>query len=267
VAVPITVFGPVAVTLFAMQFISMRLLARGYYPPILSLIFETLRLPAVLPATLSIFAPGRAGTFRVTPKGRSEEVGGSRVAPVPRLYIVLMALAAGALAWAGATLVGLTPVTYEQPGVVAGAALFLLGNQALVIAAIRRIRRPRYAGERRESYRFPIAFNGRINGLKCVVDDVSLTGAQVHTVGEPVMFYVDQPVTLEMELAWGTERIDCIIRRRRPDGALGLSFQGNTDELVTRLSLALFHPDAQPPVAKPARRRRTAAKRPARKAA
>lgn len=266
VSVAISVFGPVALTVFVMQFVTMRLLARGYYPPILSLIFETLRLPAVLPATLCIFAPSRAGTFRVTPKGRSEEAGAGRRAPVPKLYLVLLGLAVTALAWGAATVAGLTPVRYEHPGVVAGAVIFLLGNQALVIAAIRRIRRPRYAGERRESYRFPITFKGRINDLQCVVDDVSLTGAQVHLTGEPAVFYVDQPVRLEIDLARGTERIDCIVRRRRRDGALGLSFEGDTNEQVTRLALALFHPDARPPAAKPKRRRRTAAKQPAKAA-
>ncbi|MDX6594285.1 MAG: hypothetical protein QOJ13_3481 [Gaiellales bacterium] len=248
VASDMSVFGPVAVTLFVMQFITLRLLARGYYPPILSLIFETLRLPAVLPATLIFFAPGRAGSFRVTPKGRTEEAGPVRAARVPRLYITLLSLAAVALVWAGASLAGLTPTHYDHPGAVAGAAAFLIGNQLLVIAAIRRIRRPRYAGERRASYRFPITFKGRINGLACVIDDVSLTGAQVHIEGDPVVFYVDQSAHLEIDLAGGTERMDCIVRRRRPDGALGLSFEADTEEQVTRLALALFQQEPQPAV-------------------
>jgi hypothetical protein len=171
-----------------------------------------------------------------------------RTARVPRLYLTLMGLAALALAWAGASLAGLTPTHYEHPGAVAGAAVFLLGNQLLVIAAIRRIRRPRYAGERRASYRFPITFKGRINGLPCVIDDVSLTGAQVHIDQDPIVFYVDQAIELEIDLAGGTERMDCIVRRRRRDGALGLSFEADTDAQVTRLALALFQPESQEPV-------------------
>jgi cellulose synthase (UDP-forming) len=252
VSVDMSVFGPVAVTLFVMQFVTLRLLARGYYPPILSLIFEMLRLPAVLPATFVVFAPSRAGSFRVTPKGRTEEAGAVRTARVPRLYLTLMGLAALALAWAAASLAGLTPTHYEHPGAVAGAAVFLLGNQLLVIAAIRRIRRPRYAGERRASYRFPITFKGRINGLPCVIDDVSLTGAQVHIDQDQIVFYVDQAVELEIDLAGGTERMDCIVRRRRRDGALGLSFEADTDAQVTRLALALFQPESQEPVVVPA---------------
>jgi cellulose synthase/poly-beta-1,6-N-acetylglucosamine synthase-like glycosyltransferase len=253
VSVPMSVFGPAAVTLFVMQFVTLRLLARGYYPPILSLIFEMLRLPAVFPATFVIFAPGRAGTFRVTPKGRTEESGPVRAARVPRLYLVLMGLAVLALAWAGASFAGLTPTQYDHVGAAVGAAAFLLGNQLLVIAAIRRIRQPRYAGERRASYRFPISFRGRINGLSCVIDDVSLTGAQVHIDGNPVVFYVDQSVHLEIDLDGGTERMDCVVRRRRRDGALGLSFEADTEEQVTRLALALFQPDLRPAVAAPAR--------------
>jgi len=246
VAVPMSVFGPVALALFAMQFVALRLLARGYYPPILSLIFETLRLPAVLPATLLIFAPTRGGTFRVTPKGRSAEGAAvARVAPIPRLYMVLMGLAAAALSWGAATVAGLTPVQYEHPGAVAGAAVFLLGNQLLVIAAIRRIRRPRYAGERRESYRFPITFTGRLDGRPCIVDDVSLTGAQVHVEGEPVVYYVDQPAELEIDLDSGTERVDVMVRRRHRNGALGLSFEGDVDDQAARLALALFHPSTR----------------------
>ena len=38
-------------------------------PPILSLLFEILRMPAVLPATLWLLSPWRAGTFKVTKKG------------------------------------------------------------------------------------------------------------------------------------------------------------------------------------------------------
>jgi cellulose synthase (UDP-forming) len=251
VAVPMSVFGPVAVVLFVMQFVTLRLLARGYYPPILSLIFETLRLPAVLPATLVFFAPKHAGAFRVTPKGRTG--GDERVAPVPRLYFVLMGLAAMALAWAAATFAGLTPVHYDHGGAVAGAAVFLIGNQLLVVAAIRRIRRPRYAGERRESYRFPISFGGRLNGQPCLIDDVSLTGAHVQPEGSERVYYVDQSVKLEIDLEHGTEILDCTVRRRHAGGAVGLSFDGEAGEQVTRLALALFHPGA---VKKPAPRKR-----------
>src|SRR5947199_4156010 len=197
VAVPMSVFGPVALMVFAMQFVAMRLLARGYYPPILSLIFEMLRMPAVLPATLVIFAPGHARTFRVTPKGRSES-DAARRAPVPKLYVALIALTAASLAWTGATFGGLTPTHYAHPGAVAGAACFLIANQLLVFAAIRRIRRPRYAGERRESYRFPLAFSGRLNGRPCRIEDVSLTGAHVRTEDAAAVFAIDQTATLEI---------------------------------------------------------------------
>jgi len=243
----------------------MRLLARGYYPPILSLIFEMLRLPAVLPATLVIFAPGRARTFQVTPKGRSES-DAARRAPVPRLYAALIALTAASLAWSGATFAGLTPTHYAHPGAVAGAACFLIANQLLVIAAIRRIRRPRYAGERRESYRFPLAFSGRLNGRPCRIEDVSLTGAHVRTEDAAAVFAIDQTATLEIELEHSSERLECTVRRLLADGDVGLSFDAGSAD-VARLALALFQPSALKTRArrKPsAAKRRSTAKRPAR---
>lgn len=241
VAVSMRVFGPIAVALFAMQFMTMRLLARGYYPPILSLIFETLRLPAVLPATLIFFAPNHAGSFRVTPKGRTGS-GVARRAPLPRLYTVLMGLAALALAWAAATFAGLTPVRYDHPGAVLGAAAFLIANQLLIVAAVRRIRHPHYAGERRDSYRFPITFPGRLNGQPCLIDDISLTGVHIQTDGAETAFHVDQPVSLEIDLDSGSQHMHCIVRRARGGGMLGLSFDGESEAQITQLALALFQP-------------------------
>ena len=50
-AVPINapgiIFAPFFVATLGLQFVALRLLARGHYPPILSLLFEVLRMPAV----------------------------------------------------------------------------------------------------------------------------------------------------------------------------------------------------------------------------
>ncbi|HUZ85281.1 MAG TPA: glycosyltransferase, partial [Gaiellales bacterium] len=137
VAAPIAVFGPIAGGVLVLQFVALRLLARGYYPPLLSLIFEMLRLPAVLPATLTVFTPHRARAFRVTPKGRIRE--GDQHAAVPAIYTGLRSLGSFATLWMVATLLGFTPVHYAHPGAVVGAAVFLAGNQLLIVAAARRL--------------------------------------------------------------------------------------------------------------------------------
>ncbi len=117
-AVPIvpraTIFGPLFLTTLGLQFVALRLLARGHYPPILSLLFEVLRMPAVLPATLAGLLPLGEVTFRVTPKGRTT-TGRARM-PVPSLLSILAAASSLGLAWFAATLFGLTPVRYGCRG-------------------------------------------------------------------------------------------------------------------------------------------------------
>src|SRR5690606_23343074 len=104
------IYGPLFLLTFGIQFVALRLLARGYYHTMLSLLFEVLRMPAVLPATLHAFLPGRTA-FRVTRKGRAG-LDRSRL-PVPRLHLVLTALSAAGLGWFAATAAGLTPMQYE----------------------------------------------------------------------------------------------------------------------------------------------------------
>ena len=50
-----------------------RLLARGYYDTRLSLVFEVLRMPAIIPATFAVLAPKHNWKFQVTAKGRMSE--------------------------------------------------------------------------------------------------------------------------------------------------------------------------------------------------
>ena len=245
VASRIGVFGPVAATIFVLQFVTLRLLARGYYPPILSLIFEMLRMPAVLPATLTVFAPHRSQSFRVTPKGRSDS--GHTAPPVPRIYTALLALGAGSLAWMAATFAGLTPVTYTHPGAVAGAAVFLVGNQLLILAAVRRLRNPAFRGERRRSYRFPIELRGLADRIECRIMDLSLSGARIRTIaGDPQGNDGHGPVHLHLHLPDGPLTLPAAVQRRLPDGSLGLAFTDVAHRDLARLALAIFHHDSTP---------------------
>ncbi|MCS7008084.1 MAG: glycosyltransferase, partial [Gaiellaceae bacterium] len=122
IAAPLAVFGPLFLGTLALQFVAMRLLARGYYPPLLSLVFEFLRMPAVVIGTLTLFRP-RGGRFGVTPKGPSAS-GRERI-PLPLLTKALLVASPLAMIWFVLTLAGLTPISYEEPGVAIGAAAFL----------------------------------------------------------------------------------------------------------------------------------------------
>ena len=68
---PWEIFVPVFVAVFAGQSIAMQLLTRGRYRPLLSTLFEVMRMPAVLPATFTVLRRRRQHKLRVSHKGRS----------------------------------------------------------------------------------------------------------------------------------------------------------------------------------------------------
>ncbi|MFQ5426795.1 MAG: glycosyltransferase, partial [Gaiellales bacterium] len=176
ISAPIAVFGPVFLGVLALQFVTLRLLARGHYPPILSILFEFLRMPAVIPGTLAL-CRRRPARFNVTPKGRSGDEWAR--ASVPRLIKALLAGSALALVWSALVLSGVLPFTYEHRGVVVGAGLFLIANASFLVIAARRIRSSRYGTERRGGARLPLLLAGRVDDVPCDVHDLSLAGAGV----------------------------------------------------------------------------------------
>ncbi len=178
IVAPLAVYGPVFVGVLALQFVALRRLARGYYPPLLSTLFEFLRMPAVLSATLMLFDPSVRTRFEVTPKGR--RVGGR---PRPPLVLTgVFAAAVLALGWGVATLGGFTPMTYDEPGAMVGAAVFLAVNAAFVATGIVRITAPRYAGERRASVRMPTRLRGSLGDEPVEIVDLSLGGARLRSL-------------------------------------------------------------------------------------
>ena len=237
---PGIVYGPAFVVTFLMQSVAMRLLARGYYPMLVSLLFDVLRMPAVLPATFAIFGFHSRAGFRVTPKGR---VGDERPRkPVPRLLLALLALGVFSVLWFAAMLAGLTPMSYGKPGAAYGAAFFALANLALLSVAVHRIRCWRYAGERRASVRFDVELDGLVDGLACGIEDLSLTGAKVdvpHADWQPA----SEP-GLTVELPDGDVTLRCkALRRSREDEFgvdLGLEFAPGQRREVAQLAIALF---------------------------
>jgi cellulose synthase (UDP-forming) len=266
-AVPIlapgAIFAPFFAATLAIQFVALRLLARGLYPPVLSVLFEILRMPAILPATLAILAPRRNLRFRVTPKGRQ---GGERAkVPVPRLHSTLAVASAAGMAWFAASLAGLTPLTYEVPWAAIGAAIFMAMNLGFLLAAIGRIRSSRFAGNRRASVRLPVSLAATVDGRAVELIDLSLTGARVAVAWAALSGDSASRVPfpeLVFDLHGGRFRMRVTPRRRtaRADGQteLGLEFVAGQDAELARLAIAIFQGQAALELvdARPTKRRR-----------
>jgi cellulose synthase/poly-beta-1,6-N-acetylglucosamine synthase-like glycosyltransferase len=239
---PAEVFGPFFLATLGIQFFALRLLARGHYPPILSVLFEVLRMPAVLPATLALIWPSRAATFKVTPKGRSASAG--HRTPVPRLLTVLAAASSVGLVWFTASLLGLSPLRYGTPWAAIGAAGFMAVNLALLLAAIGRIRSSRFAGNRRAGTRLPVRVLARLAGLEGEILDLSVSGARIRIPApvdddsEELWLTLDLPST-QVELQVDVRRTQMI------DGqaVLGLSFRPGQEKTIAAMAVAVFHAD------------------------
>ena len=252
-AVPIlapgAVFVPFFVATLAIQFVALRLLARGHYPPVLSVLFEVLRMPAILPATLAILAPRRNLRFRVTPKGRQGDKRGP--VTVPRLHSALAVASAVGMAWFAASLAGLTPLRYEIPWAAIGAALFMAMNLGFLLAAIGRIRSSRFAGNRRASVRLPVNLAATFDGRPVELLDLSLTGARAVAASAAALPDQEAHATpaaqvsnLDFDLHGGRFRLRVAARReiKRDDGQaeLGLEFVPGQDAEIARLAVAVF---------------------------
>src|SRR5688500_2837353 len=223
---------------FGLQQLAMRVLSRGCHRPILSVLFEFVRMTPNLMATLTLVTRRRP-TFKVTPKGRTGD--GRRPTAEPGLlrWLALLNVAGGA--WFALTLMGVTPTRYEVVWAAIAAFAWLVVNVALLIASIRRVRAQRFAGERRSSFRFDTAFRGSIADAACEIRDLSLTGARI-VVDRPLP---DDARTLVVDMNGGVAQLDAVIRSQRPsiDGrtTVGLEFLQGQHLARARLALGLFH--------------------------
>jgi hypothetical protein len=206
---------------------------------LLSLVFEMLRLPAVLPATIAIVTKGRAKKFKVTPKGQS--LGRGRVQP-PFLLTFLAFLCFAALVWFAATVAGLTFARYHELPAVIGSVIFAAGNLMLLSMAVQRVHSFEFAGERRKSVRFDVFLRGDVAGSTCVVRDLSLTGALIHqasfqqTAGKRVRFGV--------HIGGKRVGLNAEIVRLRPSGEMALRFTPGQRRIVGKMILMLLNSPA-----------------------
>ena len=226
-------------TQFILGQLALRVLSRGCHRPVLSILFEFVRMTPNLLATLTLFR-SRSATFRVTPKGRVGD--GRSTTHVPRLLTLALGMSVLAVAWYALTLVGATPVSYEVPWAVHAAVGWMLVNVALVWLAIRRIRAARYAGERRASVRFATDLPGRLDGIEAWVRDLSLTGARIElpssgVVAEHGSLVVDAGRDRTIELT-GTMRASWTDAEGR--SMVGFEFDEGQFAARAALTLVLF---------------------------
>ena len=239
---------------FVLGQLALRVLSRGCHRPVLSILFEFVRMTPNLLATLTLVGD-RKVAFRVTPKGRIAD--GRSTTHVPKPLTGVLALSVLALAWYAATLLGATPVAYTVPWAVHAAFGWMLVNVALVWLAIRRIRASRFAGERRSSVRFATDLSGRLDGIEAWVRDLSLTGARVEVPDRAVIapagrMVVDTGTDRPIELT-GTARTSWIDAEGR--SMVGFEFDDGQFEMRARLALMLFgaeQTDVEPAVGDPA---------------
>ena len=160
---------------FSLQQLAMWRLTRRRSTPRRSMIFDTIKLPATLSATLTIFSR-RPRRFQVTDKGRrgSERLQ-SRVSPLlPALLIVELA---AVLVFVLSLVIA--PDRLDNPWIAALTVAWLLFNTYIVIMAIVRIRDSRYAGERRSSVRLRVTGQAVLGTEAVEIQDLSLGGAKV----------------------------------------------------------------------------------------
>ena len=234
-AEPLTFIVFFGLTFFLGQ-LALRVLSRGCHRPMLSVVFELVRMSPNIAATLTLISRRRIG-FRVSPKGRTGDA--RRPAPEPRLLSLAALASIGGLAWFALTLMGRTPTRYEIPWAAYATAGWLVLNVILLVSAMRRVRALRFAGERRASHRFETVLEGQIDGMPCEIHDLSLTGAQVEVAAMSDIHVHRLSVPIDGEQVV----LQAVSRSARRAGAVtivGIEFLPDQDAARARLALGLF---------------------------
>jgi cellulose synthase/poly-beta-1,6-N-acetylglucosamine synthase-like glycosyltransferase len=241
VAADLRIFAPIFVCTFVMQQFALKVLSRRQHRPVLSALFDLVRMQAAILATLNLFRR-RHASFKVTPKGPEE--GRNHYRPPQLLTGVLIASVAAAV-WTILTMLGLTLIEYTVLGVAIGAAIWLVINSILIGLAVMRVRSERFGSDRRSSVRFDASLPGLLGSIPCRVDDVSLTGALIKMRADAVSGTgsKDQS-TLSIRLGEGLYSFRVAVRSIRPVGdevLAGVQFLGGQESEQARLALALFN--------------------------
>jgi cellulose synthase (UDP-forming) len=211
--IPIVADGLTFALIFGVTYLlqqgALYLLGRGAYRPILSIVFDLVRMSPNVAATLTLFVP-RTPRFLVTPKGRIARDRGRTEAPL--LLRLSLGVSFVAAALYGLHLVGPIDIGYASEWAAAGAFCWLVVNACLTWLAIRRVRSLRFAAERRSAVRFAIDVPGWIDGQPAAVQDVSVGGALVATTAPLVE---REAHLVSFELPTGTTSLWAAIRSSR----------------------------------------------------
>jgi cellulose synthase (UDP-forming) len=236
VAAPPVLFLALAGSSFLLQQAAITLLGRGFSSPVWSLLFDVIRMSSNLAATLSLLVPG-TGRFSVTAKGRTGDA--RRRARVPVTLRVLAAVLAVGLGYAVLTLAGLTPTRYPLTATALVPLFWLAVALGFVVAAIRRVRDPAYATERRDGHRFLAALPATLGGEPAQVLDVSLGGAQVEMAGAGVAVGEDTELAVTVPDRAEPVRLRAVVRSRQGDRHR-LQFVGRQWTALAALSATAF---------------------------
>ncbi len=219
---------------YAMQQTALYLLGRGAYRPVLSVVFDLVRMSPNFAATMTLFT-SRTPRFLVTPKGRVAAERGRIDAPL-MLRASLGTSVVGASVYV-LHLLGPFTIPYASDMAALGAFAWLSVNASLVWIAMRRVRSLRYAAERRSSVRFAVDIGGAVDGATASVQDVSVGGALIAT-SDPL---VEREVHLvSFELAAGTTSLWARIRssRRAASGEHHYAFEFEPGQATAQGELA-----------------------------
>jgi hypothetical protein len=212
------------------------------------MIFEMIRLPAVLPATAALLRPHRKTKFHVTPKGRVD--GDADRVRVPPLLKGIAAIQAAALVWFLSAASGLLPFHYQAILAPAAAAGFDTISLVVTLVAISRIRSPLYAGTRRAASRLSVWTQVSIEGVISPVLDLSTVGLRAR-IDDDHAPKVSEVVEVAFSSPDGPIHLAAEVRRRfktdDPEEAgtthIGLAFEPGQEEAIGMLTVAIFHPD------------------------
>jgi cellulose synthase (UDP-forming) len=221
-------------TTYGLQQAALYLLGRGAYRPILSIVFDLVRMSPNFLATLSLFS-ARTPRFRVTPKGRIASRRGRIEAPV-MLRAVFGACVVGAFVYV-LHLLGAFRIPYASELAAAGAFLWLVVNASLVWIAAQRVRSLRFAAERRSAVRFAVDVPGSVDRIEAQVQDISVGGA---------LLAVDRPVRerhrhrIRFDLPGGPVSLWARVRstRRAASGEYHYAFEFEPGQLTAKGVLA-----------------------------
>jgi hypothetical protein len=114
----------------------------------------------------------------------------------------------------------------------------------LLLAAIKRIRSSRFAGNRRAGTRLPVHVPVMLAGQRGELQDLSVSGASVRIPG-PVDLDVGE-LWLTLELPTGSLELQVEVRRNRivsGSEVLGLAFAPGQEKAIGELAVAIFHAD------------------------